>query len=138
MEKEFKSIDIEITYEAVSKNTKVTVERKASVNFGAETTFAQIAGFLEDVKKVIQGYKYCVRNECFCKVYLSSAVYDRIDGPGSLKSRTFNGWKFEGVPMGGDGEGLYLSPDLQYTPEEYDIYIDFSKSLLSQLSEAHI
>ena len=138
MNKEFKSVEIEIRYEVARKNGKVTVERNARVDLGVETGFAQISGFLEDAKKVIQGYKYCVKNGVFCKVYLSSAIYDRIDGPGSLTTRTFNGWQFEGVPMDGDIEGLYLSPDLQYTPEEHDVYIDFSKTLLSQLAEAHI
>lgn len=138
MNKEFKSIQIEVTYKVIGKNTEVAVDRKAQVDFGVETSFAQIADFLEDAKKVIQGYKYCVKNGIFCTVYLSRAIYDRVDGPERLKSRCFNGWKFEGVPMAGDLDGLYLSPDLQYTPEEHDIYIDFSKSLLSQFAEARI
>jgi len=71
-------------------------------------------------------------------VYLSSAVYDWIDGPERLETRSFNGWQFEGVPMDGDIEGLYLSPDLRYTKPEYDIYIDLSRPLLSQLAETHV
>ena len=138
MEKEFKSIEIDITYKTISKNVEVTVARKAQVHFGTETDFAQIEGFLKDAKKVFQGFKHCVKNSIFCRVYLSSAVYDRVDGPERLKSRSFNGWCFEDIPDVGDMEGLYLSPDPMYTDEEHDVYIDLSKSLLSQLAEAHI
>lgn len=138
MEKEFKSIEIDIRYKVLRKNAEVTVERKAQVHFGTETDFAQISEFLEDAKKVIQCYKYCVKNGVFCRVYLSSAIYDRVDSPERLKSRSFNGWKYEDIPDEGDMNGLYLSPDPMYTDEEHDVYIDLSKSLLSQLAEAHI
>lgn len=138
MNREFKSINIEISYETRSKNAKITVERKAQVDFGTETNFEQIAKFLEDAKKVVQGYKYCAKSGTFCKVYLSSVIYDCGEGLERLKSRSFNGWKFEGNPMDGDADGLYLSADLRYTPEEHDIYIDFSEPLLSQLAGAHI
>lgn len=138
MSKEFKCVEIDISYKKIGKNVEVAVERKASINFGVETTFADMNGFLDDVKKVIQGYKYCVKNGVFCRVYLSSAVYERVDGPEYLKSQSFNGWRFEGVPEDGDAEGLYLSPDPKYTNEEHDIYIDLFKPLLSQLAEAHI
>ena len=134
--KEFKNIDIAISYTKHSKNAEVSVRRKAEVSFGADTAFSGIEGFLEDFKKVIQGYKYCVNNGIRCEVYLSSAIYDH-PGSGELKSRSFNGWQFEGVPSCED-EGLYLSPDVRYTSECHDIYIDFSKPLLSQLAEAHI
>lgn len=136
--REFKSVVIEISYTAFGKNAKITVERKADIDFGTETNFDQIAKFLEDAKKVIQGYKYCVKNGVFCRVYLSSAVYEEVEGSEGSKSRCYNGWKFEGNPMDGDADGLYLSPDLRYTREEHDIYIDFSEPLLSQLAGAHI
>lgn len=136
--KEFKSINIEISYTKWSRNTEVSVTRKASVDFGTETTFAAIEGFLEDVKKVIQGYRFCAKNGLYCKVYLSSSVYGCGNKAEDLKQHSFDGWKFEGNPMDGDTDGLYLSPDLQYTPAEHDIYIDFSESLLSQLAGAHI
>lgn len=138
MHKEYKHVEMELSYKVYRKNVKVTVERKAGVEFGAETDFAQIAEFLKDVKKVIQGFKYCAKNGVFCKVYLSSAIYDVVDGPESLKSRSFNGWQFEDVPMSGDGEGMYLSPDTRYTVESHDIWIDFAQPLLGQLAQAHI
>lgn len=136
MDKEFKSVDIEIFYENVRKNMKVNVQRSARVNFGTETSFAQVEEFLEEFQKVIQCLKYCVRNAVFCKVYLSSAVYERSGTADTLKSISFNGWKFEGIPS--EVDGMYLSPDLQYTSEEHDIWIDFTQPLLSQLAEAHI
>lgn len=136
--KEFKSIGIRINYQQTSKNVEVTVDRKAEMDFGTETTFSQVEGFLKDFHKVIQSYKHCVKNGIFCKVYLSSAVYEMPGDAGTLHSRSFNGWQYEGVPMDGDAEGLYLSPDTRYTNEEHDIYIDLSKPLLSQLAEAHI
>ena len=138
MEKEFKSIGIEISYTSHSKNTEVTVHRKADISFGTETTFARIEGFLEDFKKIVQCYKYCAKNAVFCKVYLSCAVYDMPDSIETLKSRSFICWQFEGVPQDGDADGMYLSPDPRYTSQEHDIYIDFSESLLSQLAAAHI
>lgn len=137
MNKEYKSVSIRISYTKFGRNTEVSVTRKADVKFGTETTFAQIADFLEDFKKVIQGFKYCAKNGSFCKVYLSVSTYTGGDEASQLKQHSFNGWKFEDTPDY-ECEGLYLSPDTQYTSEDHDIWIDFSEPLISQLSEAGI
>lgn len=137
MNKEYKSVHIRISYTKYSRNSEVSVTRKAGVTFGTETTFAQIEGFLGDFKKVVQGYKYCAKNGSFCEVYLSVSTYTGGDAASQLKQLSFNGWKFEGTPDY-ECEGLYLSPDTQYTSEEHDIWIDFSEPLLSQLAEANI
>lgn len=137
MNMDFKSVKIRISYTKDSRNSEVSVTRKAGVTFGTETTFAQIEGFLEDFKKVIQGYKYCAKNRIFCEVYLSVSTHNGGDGTSQPQQHSFNGWKFEETPDY-ECEGMYLRPDFRYTSEEHDIWIDFSESLLSQLSEANI
>ena len=70
-----------------------------------------------------------------CTVELSVATYERAE---ELKTLSYDRWVFEDVPSEGNIDGLYLSPDVRYTPQEHDIYIDLNEDLLSQLAQAHI
>ena len=137
MRKEFKSISIEMSYTKTMRNCQVEVTRKAELELSTETTFTAISHFLEDFKKVLQGYKHCMKAATYCNVYLSVGQYDKTESIDTMTQTSFDGWKFEGVPSC-DDEGLYLSPDERYTNECHDIYLDFGEPLLEQLAQAHI
>lgn len=134
--KEMKNISCEISYEVSTENRVVRVLQKAHLCFGTETQFHALQKFLRDMDMVIQEYKKCAENIIPCNVYLSVATYYKPEDR-DLETQSFDGWHFEGVPSS-DDEGLYLSPDVRYTNETHDIYIDFSKPLIDQLAEAHI
>lgn len=137
MRNEFKSIEITITYTKTNRNTEVEVKHKAELEYSLETRFSSIERFLEDFKKVLNGYKHCMKNATYCQVYLSVATYDHAQGPATLQQTSFDGWKFEDVPSV-DDEGLYLSPDVRYTNEQHDMFIAFAEPILSQLAQASI
>ena len=137
MRNEFKTIEITITYTKTNHNTEVEVKHKAELEYSLETTFASIERFLEDFKKVLNGYKHCMKNATYCQVYLSVATYDHAQSYESLHQTSFDGWKFEDVPSV-DDEGLYLAPDVRYTNEQHDMFIAFAEPILSQLAQASI
>lgn len=143
MQKEFKSIRIEITYTKHTEVSQVDVRRNACIEFGVDTTFSDMDKFFKNFKRVISAYKHCAKIGTFCKVYLSISNWERASLPtdtveGNLKQLSFRGWYFEDVPMAGDVEGLHLNPDTRYTEEQHDIYIDFAEPLLRQLAQANI
>lgn len=137
MRNEFKSIEITITYTKTNRNTKVNVSLTAALEYSLETKFADIERFLEDFKKVLNGYKHCMKTATYCAVYLSIATYDQAQHYTTMQQNSFDGWKFEDVPSV-DDEGLYLSPDVRYTNEQHDMFITFAEPILSQLAQANI
>ena len=137
MRKEFKSIEMSISYTKSSRNCKMDVTQKAEIKFSIETMFSSIERFVEDVKKIIIAYKYCAQSGTYCRIYLSASQYENAESHETLKQKLFNSWYFDGVPSV-DDEGIYLSPDLKYTDETKDIYISYNDSLLTQLAQANI
>lgn len=137
MRKEFKHISVDMTYTKTMQNGKVDVTHTAELECSVETTFNAISHFLEDFKKVLQGYKHCMKTATYCKVCLSVGQYDKAESVDTLTQTAFDSWTFEGVPSC-DDEGLYLSPDVRYTDECHDIYLAFDESLLEQLAQARI
>lgn len=134
MRSECKVVVLRISYEKHEKNCTVTVARGASVDFGMVTTFEDVADFLQDWKKCMAGYRYCLKNSLWFKADLSVGLWERQNG--ELVQCGYDRWQFDGIPE--DAEGLHLNPDERYTDECHDIYIDFAEPLLEQLAEANI
>ena len=136
-----KNISLSIKYDWNNKHLIGHAEKYADLDFDVETTFSDVNEFMEDCKEIVKIYKKCAKNGTFCSVYLSCSEYEITPDPDTLvpipESKKFNGWLFEDIPDA-DCEGLYLSPDLKYTPKEKDIYIEFKKPLIQQLAEAGI
>lgn len=136
MANKVKCVSFEIRYTQSNNSCEVKIRKTAKLELGATTTFASIAAFLADWEKCMASYRHCSKKSIFCEAYLSVGIYaTQIDG--QFTSESFNGWEFADIPEY-ECDGFYLQPDVRYTNEEHDIWINFSLPLLDQLAEAKI
>lgn len=126
-----KYYEMTLNYEVVKKGIKVDVSRSAVLKSGdSDFTLKDIHSFISDIKKIYKDAARLAKDGTFISVELTVSEYQRGSGY-NLISKNFDRWTYEGAA---EADGIHLNPDLRYTAESHDIWLDYHGDPLEDIT----
>lgn len=126
-----KYYEMTLNYDVMKKGIKVNVSRSAVLKSGdSDFTLKDIHSFISDIKKIYKDAARLAKDSSFISVELTVSEYQRGSGY-NLISKNFDRWTYEGAA---EADGIHLNPDLRYTIESHDIWLDFHGDPLEDIT----
>ena len=130
-----KQMEIKVKATFTQRNKSVTKELTAKIDTES-FTFKAISDFQKDLSKINTYIKKLTIDNVFFEMTVCIAEYDYTNWEQTKKieTRSFNFWEFKGYnPFDENERGVYLKADTRYTPENEDIWYDFTLESLPEL-----
>jgi hypothetical protein len=126
------TIEVKSTFNAKNGTLEKTLKAELSTdNF----TFQSITDFDKARKKIDIFIKKLIKNCQYFDMTITIAEYSK-DENYNCKQLSFNHWKFNGIADYSENEeeiGVYLTPDTRYTPENIDVWYNFTLESLPNM-----
>ena len=120
-----------LNYETVKQGIRVDTTRSAVLKSGdSDFTLKDIHSFISDIKKIYKDAARLAKAGAYISAELTVSEYERGSGY-NLISKNFDRWTYEGAA---EADGIHLNPDLRYTIESHDIWLDFHGDPLEDIT----
>jgi bifunctional ADP-heptose synthase (sugar kinase/adenylyltransferase) len=126
------TLEVKSTFEKKNIKTETTLKAELTTdNFN----FEAIINFEKEKQKIDRFIKRMIKQCQYFEMTITISEYSK-DENYNCKQLTFNHWKFSGIAEYTENEeemGIYLSPDTRYTPENFDVWYNFTLESLPNI-----
>jgi hypothetical protein len=127
------TIEVKSTFEKKAIKTETTLKAELTTdNFN----FKSIIEFEKERQKIDRFIKRMIKQCQYFEMTITISEYSK-DEQYNCKQLSFNHWTFNGIADYTENEeemGVYLKPDIRYTPEHFDVWYNFTLESLPEIN----